>query len=80
MCVRENQLVYFPGRISSSPFTDEFPPHAVPAFLCALAPSRETQILKILSILSKILNPAPLRDAQIPRRRNRTGRIPFSLK
>jgi hypothetical protein len=35
--VQENQLVYFPGRISPSPFTDEYP---YPLFLPFLAPQR----------------------------------------
>jgi hypothetical protein len=77
MFVRKNQRVYFSGRISSSPFTDEYPYPAVIAVLCAFASPREAQIfllfsapprdaniLLILSILSKILNPAPLRGAQ----------------
>jgi hypothetical protein len=56
MFVRENEPVYFPERISSSPFTDEFPLPAVLAFLCGFAALREAQIL---SILSKILTPTP---------------------
>jgi hypothetical protein len=62
MFVRENELVYFGGRMSSSPFTDEYPPPAVPAvhaFLRAPAPLRDANILLILSILSKIINLAP---------------------
>jgi hypothetical protein len=35
--VRENQPVYFTGRMSSSSFTDEYPYLVVAAFLGALA-------------------------------------------
>jgi hypothetical protein len=44
MFVQKNQRVYFSGRISSSPFTDEYPPYAVLAFLGALASLRDAQI------------------------------------
>jgi hypothetical protein len=46
MFVRENQPVYFPGRISSSPFTDAFPLPAVPAFLGDSASPRDAQTLR----------------------------------
>jgi hypothetical protein len=44
MFVRENQLVYFLGRISPLPFTDEFPYPLLFAFLWALAPWRDAKI------------------------------------
>jgi hypothetical protein len=44
--VRENELVYFIGRISSSSFTDEFPYLAVLVVLCALASPRDAQSFK----------------------------------
>jgi hypothetical protein len=43
MFVRENQRVYFLGRKSSSPVTDEYPYPLLFAFLCAFAPLRESQ-------------------------------------
>jgi len=43
MFVRENELVYFIGRISSSPFTDEYPYPSVLAVLRASAPPRDAQ-------------------------------------
>jgi hypothetical protein len=51
MLVRKNERVYFSGRISSSHFTDEYP---YPRFSCF-----SLRDANILSILSKILNPAP---------------------
>jgi hypothetical protein len=56
MFVRKNQRVYFSGRISSSPFTDEYP---YPAVLCAFAPPRDAQIFLLFF--------APLRLGAMPK-------------
>jgi hypothetical protein len=61
MFVRENQLVYFLGRKSSSPFTDEFPYPLLFAFLGALAPWRESQTWTLWEFVSKYPFDAPKR-------------------